>query len=337
MCKEYAVTTTLLAVDVGGTKCELALYPFADELTAPIVQRRFPCHDFPGLEEIVSRFLDECGEHPSWASIDLAGVVSGDVGTVTNLPWKIESSALTERFGFSGVLLMNDMTALCASLPSLAGDDLLELQAGVAENAQAMAVVAPGTGLGEGMLIHTEHVFLPRGAEGGHSDFAPVGEEQLALLSWMLKHERRVSYEQLISGTGLPNVYDFCREYLRLGELEEIEAQMGTATDRTPLIFNGAFATPHSPACRRTVELFLEILGAEAGNVALKLYARGGLFIGGGILPRIADKADFSGFLTRFSDKGKMAGLLSTIPIHLILRSDAPLLGAAAYGLSTFR
>lgn len=334
--EDDVVTETLLAVDVGGTKCELALFPLGGKEYTPLVRGRYACADYGRLEDIITAFLLETGASPTCASIGVAGVVSGGVGTVTNLPWIIREESLARVFGLKGIHLINDMTAVCASLGLLSGDDVLELQVGEPQPGQLIGVVAPGTGLGEGVLVQSGSFFFPRGGEGGHTDFGPVGEEQVELLRWMLTRRKRVSYESLIAGPGIPNLYDFYHEHLGMAELPEVAVQMAAATDRTPVIFTNAFGDKCSPLCRRVVDLFLDILGAEAGNLALKLYARGGLYIGGGIVPRIADKADFTGFVDHFQAKGKMENLMRSIPVRLILRGDAALLGAAGYGQELF-
>lgn len=323
---------TLLAVDIGGTKCELAIFTVGSDLN-PVARKRFASAEYPNLEEIVADFFAETGEKAAYACIGVAGVVSGGCGRVTNLPWLVSEKAVQNRFGFTDVRLINDLTSVCASLPILQRVDLLEIQAGQPQPGQLIGVVAPGTGLGEGLLLDNGSFFFPRGCEGGHTDFAPVDEQQTELLRWMLARHQRVSYETLIAGPGIPYLYDFLHEHQGMAEAEHVRIELAQVTDRTPVIFKHAFAENPCCLCRETVELFLKILGAEAGNLALKLYARGGIFIGGGIVPRIADKVSFDGFLTAFQDKDKMRELMETIPVHLILRKDAALLGVAKYGL----
>ena len=312
------------------------MFPIGGSDYTPMVRNRYACGDYGRLEDIIAAFLQETGSAPTYASIGVAGVVSGGVGTVTNLPWIISEQGLAREFNLKGVHLINDMTAVCASLGLLSGDDLLEIQSGEPQPGQLIGVVAPGTGMGEGVLVKNDSFFFPRGSEGGHTDFGPVGEEQAELLRWMLTRKKRVSYESLIAGPGIPNLYDFYHQHLGIPERPEVIAQMAQAADRTPVIFENAFGDNGSPLCRKVIDLFLNILGAEAGNLALKLYARGGLYIGGGIVPRIADKVDFTGLLTHFHAKGKMEQLMKTIPVRLILRGDAALLGAAGYGLELF-
>lgn len=329
------MTKTLLAVDVGGTKCELAIFDVTGESYQPVARKRFLSADYERLEDVIALFLQETGATPGYSCMGIAGVVSDGVATVTNLPWVISERAVAHEFNLAEVRLINDLTAVCASLSLLKGEELMELQKGEAQAGQLIGVVAPGTGLGEGVLIQGPDFFFPRGSEGGHTDFGPVDDEQTELLKWMLARRERVSYESLIAGPGVPNLYNFYHEHMGLAEMDHVREQMAAAADRTPVIFNNAFGDVPCPLCRRVVELFLKILGAEAGNLALKLYARGGIYIGGGIVPRIADKVSFDGFLENFLAKGKMAELMATIPVHLIRKKDAALIGAARFGRET--
>ncbi len=212
----------------------------------------------------------------------------------------------------------------------------MTIQAGSGAGGCVKGVVAPGTGLGEGFLVETNGGQFACGSEGGHVDFAPVGKEQLALLAWMQKKSTVVSYEMVISGSGLANIYDFYRDCCHVDESSWVKKAMQRSSDRTPVIFKGALADDPCPLCRRVVEMFLSILGSEAGNLALKVNARGGIYLGGGIIPRIKDVFTFETFLERFCDKGCMSSLLSEIPVHIILKPDAALTGAAWYGYHSF-
>jgi len=329
--------TTLLAADIGGTKCELAVYSMAKRDFMPLACSRYPSRDYGGIEEIIARFLRETGLKPDFACLDVAGVTEREVATVTNLPWRIDARSLSRLFGFQETVLLNDMTAVCSSIALLGREDLHELQSGEEHSGQMIAVIAPGTGLGQGFLLQSETIFLPQGSEGGHADFAPVDDLQAELLSWM-RHNRPgpVSYEDLIAGPGIPSLYDFLWQTGRVPQSETIRTSLTSATDRTPVIVNGGLGASPCPLCRRTIELFLAILGSEAGNLALKLYAKGGLYIGGGIMPRLVGQVSFSGFIENFLNKGKMEKLMSTIPIRLIIKKNAALLGAARYGMATF-
>jgi glucokinase len=267
----------------------------------------------------------------------VAGVIKDGVARITNRPWLISEDGLAREFCLAGVKLVNDMTALCAAISSLEAKDLLPLQQGRMQKEGPKAVIAPGTGLGEGYLIETRGAFLPMGSEGGHTDFAPVDDEQLDLLHWLRQRTQPVSCEMLCSGLGIPALYDFLREQGTVPETDAIEVLLKDAGDRTPVILGGAIGgeTP-CPLCRKTMELFLSILGSEAGNLALKIYATGGLFIGGGIPPRLIGKISFDPFMQAFRRKAKMADLLAEIPVNLILKRDAVLCGAADFGRRFF-
>jgi glucokinase len=324
---------TLFAADIGGTKSDLAIFEQQTGMALrPLARRRYSNALFTGIEEIITLFLGECHHLPQFACIAVAGVVIGERVRLTNLPWAIDCRLIEERFGFHKVLLINDLTAVAAALPLLGPDDLAEIQAGDIGGGEIRGIIAPGTGLGEGLLVEVGGRLFARGSEGGHCDFAPVDGEQLALLAWMRKKTSPVSYEMLIAGPGLAHLYDFCKEFHRLPETAAIALAMGRAEDRIPIIVDGAVRSDGCRLCRRVIDLFLSILGSETGNLALKLYARGGMYLGGGILPRLVGKVSFAGFLRSFRDKGAMAELMAAIPVHLIKKQDAALLGAAHYG-----
>lgn len=327
---------SLLAVDVGGTKADLGIFDLTGRILEPSQHRVMPCAGYSGIEEIIRGFLDDTGLRPDFICLGVAGIIDDGKARITNLPWHMDERGLAEEFSLKGAKLINDMTALGAVLSSLASDDLQTLQQGEVEKEGTRAVIAPGTGLGEGYLIETEAVFLPCGSEGGHADFAPVNDEQQQLLAWMSKRSRPVSYEMLCSGLGIPALYDFCKEHGAIAETAVIAKRLQETIDKTPVIVDGAIADEPCPLCRRTMELFLSILGSEAGNLALKLYARGGLYIGGGLMPRLAGKLSFAPFIEAFRRKQKMEELMAKIPVHLILKRDAVLSGAAVYGRRYF-
>jgi len=326
------VTETLLAVDIGGTKSELAIFDFAAHGRMPLARKRYASGDFSNLSEVISSFLNSVDDAPLYASIGVAGIVDGSMAQLTNLPWRIDCNALQRQFSFKKVILVNDLTALCSAISLLRSVDLLELKQGTADEDEMKGIIAPGTGLGQGFLLETADRFFARGSEGGHVDFGPVDEEQTALLSWMQKKKQPVSYEMLISGSGIPNLYDFCKAYTDIQPSPHIIEEMAGESDRTPVIIGGATGANSCPLCRKTVDLFLSILGSEAGNLALKLYAKGGIYIGGGIVPRLVGKVSFSGFVSSFLNKGLMTDVVKDIPVHLILKRDAALLGAARIG-----
>jgi len=324
--------TTLFAADIGGTKSELALFPLEGAKIGALRQKRHLNAEFGEIEEIIEKFLAESARKPKIACLAVAGVVDGDRAHLTNLPWKIDCRSLEQQFGFERVILINDLTAVCSSLAVLQPADLMQIQAGSGKPGDVRGVIAPGTGLGEGLSIQFGERQFVQGSEGGHTNFAPVNEEQLALLAWMRKRIQPVSYEMLIAGPGLAHLYDFCRQYHHLSETPRVVEAMHQADDRIPIIVGGALGSIGDgpcPLCLRVIDLFLSILGSEAGNLALKLYARGGIFLGGGILPRLVGQISFDPFMESFLAKGQMSALMKEIPVSLILRKDAALIGAA--------
>lgn len=327
---------TLLAADIGGTKSELAIFKEGDGVFLLLCQKRYRNAQFSGFEDILAHFFDEFQHRPKMACIAVAGVVAGDRVQLTNLPWLIDCCSLKMHFGLHRVKLINDLTAVAMSLTHLDPNDFAEIQAGSRDGGEIRGIIAPGTGLGEGLLIDVRGRTFARGSEGGHCDFAPIDDEQTALLTWMWKRHRPISYEALIAGPGLAHLYKFCKEYHGIPETTAIAEAMTRAEDSIPVIVEGAISEDGCPLCRRAIDLFLAILGSEAGNLALKLYARGGIYLGGGILPRLFGKVPFTGFLRSFCAKGLMADFMQTIPVQIILKSDAALIGAAHFGRAEF-
>ena len=321
----------LLVADIGGTKSELAIFslPFAPHSQA-IKQQRYRNRDFSDFNAILTDFLHD-SPAPEYGCLGVAAVVRNGVADLTNLDWSLNEKDLKQRFDLKQVTLINDLTATCSYLPKLTPNDLVTIQQGVPAASGIFAVIAPGTGLGEGFLISSQNIFFPQGTEGGHTDFAPLNSEQEQLLLHMRNSHKAVSYELLCSGLGIPNIYDFyatteiARDHQRAAIIEQ-------AKDRTAAIVQGAEGSHPCPLCEKTLHVFLEILGAEAGNLALKTYCTSGLFLGGGILPRIAAKVSFAPFLHNFTQKEKMEELMATIPVHIITQKHIPLLGAAQYG-----
>ena len=328
--------TLLLAADIGGTKSDLAIVELAHKPDSPPLRhKRYKNSEFQDFTALLSDFLHG-SPVPEYGCMGVAAVISGGVAKLTNLDWIVSERELRKEFGFKQVTLINDLSAICASLPLLQADETFTIQQGAPTANGIQAVIAPGTGLGEGFLLRREGCFFPQGSEGGHTDFAPLNREQAQLLAFMRQKHEAVSYEMLCSGLGIPNIFDFFaatdipRDAVRLKMIEQ-------AADRTPTIVEGAHGAKPCPLCQKTVSVFLEILGAEAGNLALKTLCTDGLFIGGGILPRIASRVSFEPFLKNFRRKEKMETLMISIPVHIIMKNDAALLGTVQYGQYLFR
>jgi glucokinase len=329
--------THLLAADIGGTKSDLAIFDLSQPPDAPpLCRQRYHNKNFQNFDEILTDFLTGSeNSSPLYGCFGVAAVVHQGIAKLTNRDWTLKKKELQNSFGFTQVTLINDLTAICSALPFLTEKHLLQIQQGQREKDGVRAVIAPGTGLGEGFLQDRESCFFPQGSEGGHCDFAPLNQEQAELLSYLQKKHTAVSYELLCSGVGIPNIFDFLASTNIARDAERF-SRIAEAPDRTPVIIEGALGDSPCPLCAKTLSLFLEILGAEAGNLALKTYATGGLFIGGGILPRIAEHISFDPFLYNFRRKEKMGNLMESIPVHLILKNDAALLGTASYGRHLF-
>jgi glucokinase len=336
----------LLAGDIGGTKTGLAIVTAESGPRQPLIQASYPSADYASLEELLQEFLAhasssrESSLEPERTCFGIAGpVIEGRV-TATNLPWEIDARQLQEAFGLSQVDLLNDLEAIAYSIPRLAADDLMTLNAGKPAPLGAMAVIAPGTGLGEAYLTWHGDRYDAHPSEGGHCDLAPRTDLQRRLLAYLQERYGHVSYERVCSGVGLPNIYTFLREegVAAQGGLTEaageLDAEIQAAADPTPVIVNAALAgRPGSELCVAALDMMVEILGAEAGNLALKILATGGIYLGGGMPPRMLPALRGPRFLQAFVGKGRLGYVLERIPVHVILNSDAGLVGAAAYGL----
>ena len=319
--------TSLLTVDLGGSKCEMAVYEPDGGAFSGFT--RYASQDFTGVEAVLRRYQAEHGQLPKRLALAVAGPVDGDNAHLTNLGWRVKGEELRRTFDLDFLFLINDLTAVCAALPFLAADDLVVLQEGEVRAHAPAAVLAPGTGLGEGMLLMGGDYRYALGGEGGHCDFAPANDEQIELLRFMRRRHETVSYEMVAAGAGMINLLRFYEEVGGLAAKPDVAARLATAADKTPIIIEAALAADFCPLCRKTLTLFLEILGAEASNLALKVYARRGLYLAGGILPRLVGKISFAPLLAAFGNKKTMAALLATIPVFLVRHPHPALLGAA--------
>ena len=326
-------TTVILAGDIGGTKTRLALVSPKRGVKNPVREERFASGEFNTLEAIVARFLEGTSEVPRVASLGVAGPVVKGTAKITNLPWIIDSAAIAARFGFDRVLLLNDLQAIATAVPYMDGDDLIALHGGISEPTGVKAVIAPGTGLGEAFLVWTGERYKACPTEGGHASFAPVSHEQVELLDYLERKFGHVSFERVCSGSGIPNLYDFLCKCGRYEEPEWLRQQITAAEDKTPIIMNAGMER-RTQVCVATLDLFVRILGGVVGNMALKVFATGGLYLGGGIPPRIVQRLRAPDFLTFVRHKGRFEEWLSKIPIYVIADPMAALHGAAWEGLN---
>jgi glucokinase len=328
----------ILAGDIGATKTVLGLFSVERGPGYPLEERIYPSRDYAGLEEITLEFLNRSG-NPSVeaAAFGIAGPVrSGRVDT-TNLPWSLDKNSLEEVLKVSSVYLMNDIEALGSGLSILEPGDLRTLNTGQPEEEGTRAVLAAGTGLGEAFLTREDQGWRIHPTEGGHTDFSPSGEEQDALLRYMRRTSSHVSWELVCSGIGLKNILDFLTDQ---GNYPDPPWSANADKDRdiTPDIIQAALTeSPPSPLSTHTLGMFVSILGAEAGNLALKVLATGGVYIGGGLPPRILPLMEQGSFMRSFTSKGRLSGILENIPVHVILNPRAAFFGAAKAGLEIFK
>ncbi|MGB9724487.1 MAG: glucokinase [Chloroflexia bacterium] len=323
----------LLAGDIGATKTDLAIFSVEAGPRLPLVLATFPSTAHAGLEALVGAFLAQSSLPVEHAVFGVAGpVLEGRVST-TNLPWEMEEGRLREVLGLRSVHLLNDLEAIASAVPHLEATDLYTLNPGRPTPGGTIAVIAPGTGLGEAFLTWDGARYRPHPSEGGHADFAPRNALEADLWRYLQARLGHVSYERLCSGLGLPNIYAFLKESGRASEPAWLTTRLRAVEDPTPVLIEAALGVRRCEICALALELFVSILGAEAGNLALKVLASGGVYIGGGIPPRILPALQQGNFLEAFRSKGRMEELLARIPVHVILNPRAALLGAACRGL----
>lgn len=325
----------LLAGDIGGTKTSLAIISPDAGPRSPLAEATLPSGQYASLDALVRAFLAQPGLPPiERASFGVAGPVTAGQATITNLPWMLNEADLAHTFKLTSVRLLNDLEAIAYAVPNLQPADLYTLNTGEAIPGGAMAVVAPGTGLGEAFLTWDGTRYRAHPSEGGHADFAPTNLFEIELLRYLSQGLDHVSYERVCSGRGLPNIYAYLNDSGFADESPWVAAQLADAKDPTPVIVSAALRpTAPCPLCVATLNAFVDILGAEAGNMALKVLATGGVYLGGGIPPRILSFLERSPFLEAFRRKGRFADLLARVPVHVIRNPNVALLGAACYGL----
>ena len=319
----------ILAGDVGGTKVHLALYDFADGKLNHTRDKQFPAKEYAGLEEIVREFL--ATDKVSAACFGVPGPVRDGRLRLTNLPWTIDSRELSLHLGIDHVFLINDLEANGYGVAELSPSQIYTLSEGDASQVGNRGLIAAGTGLGEGILAWNGRIHVPYPSEGGHTDFGPRNDEQIELLRFLQrKYNGRVSYERVVSGMGLTNIYEFLRDGQGMEEPRWLAEKMSEAHDANSVITEMALSAK-SEICEKALDTMVSIYGAEAGNLALKVLSVGGLYVGGGIAPRIIEKLKDDAFLKAFQDKGRLSQLLINMPVRVILESRAALMGAAAY------
>jgi len=322
----------ILAGDIGGTKTVLALY---DESGFQIRASVFKSRDFPQFDQILHQFLaNERTNLIHAICLGVAGPIRNGECKTTNLPWFLSERDLSKNFRVEKVRLLNDLEAAAYGMLFLKEDERVSFNQGSAERGN-IAVIAAGTGLGEAILFWDGQSHRPMASEGGNTDFAPQSDQEVALFRYLQREFGHVSYERILSGPGIYNIYRFLRE---CGFENRPVKEPEWLTEKFAQGDQGAVVgevglTKKDPVCVEALSLFASIYGAEAGNLALKCFAVGGVFVGGGIAPKLISKLHDGSFMAGFTQKGRYADLMRSIPVHVALNSHAPLIGAAHYAL----
>ncbi len=319
----------ILAGDVGGTNCRFAAYRVEGERLVSAWERTWPSAGTASLAEVVRRAREEAPGPLEAATVGVAGPVRDGVCRATNLPWTVDARDLAAALGLPAVGLLNDLVANALGIAALAPEDLLVVRPGAPDARGNAALVAPGTGLGEAGLLWDGTRHLPIASEGGHASFAPEDALQAELRAWLARRHGHVSGERILSGPGLHALHEFLRDTGRGTEPAWLSERL--AREDPGAVVTEAALSGRSDLAAAALDLFLSCLGAEAGNVALKLYATGGVYLGGGIVPRIAAWLSRPAFHEGFLSKGRMRSLLETIPVRAILDPRTGLLGAARH------
>jgi glucokinase len=323
----------ILAGDIGGTNTRLALFDGSANAPRAVVLEVFPSKLHAGPEEILQQFL---AGHPypvGAAALGIPGAVRNGRVETPNLPWIVDSASVAGSMGLPSVTLLNDLEANAHGIAVLGASDLTTLNEGIPDPFGNRALISAGTGLGEAGLLAERGHYRPYPSEGGHADFAPRDELQIELLRYLLKQFDHVSYERVLSGPGLHTIYRFLRDTQRAEEPAWLAEEMQQHDPAA--IISGHALKGDAAICETALDVFAAIFAAEAGNLALKALATGGVYVGGGIAPKILPKLQEPLFLAAFRSKGRLGKLLEAMPIHVILNDKTALLGAARVAFLT--
>jgi len=328
----------LLAGDIGGTNTRLGIFSKEKGLRSPLIEADFRSRQFPDFMTIVREFLKGINIRTDAACFGVAGPVMKGTAKITNLPWIIDENKLGRELNLPFVRLLNDLEAIAFAVPLLEPSDLHTLNEGSPVSGGSAAVVAPGTGLGEAFLTWDGTHYRGRPSEGGHVDFAPSDDLERELLTYLQEKLGHVSYESVCSGPGILNIYCFLREKCYAEEPSWLSMRMAGENDPVPVIIECALdRVNRCDLCVMTLNIFVSILGAEAGNLALKVMATTSVYLGGGIPRRILPFLENGRFMKSFRYKGRMSELVSQIPVFVILNPRIALLGAAGYGFEHYQ
>lgn len=327
----------VLVGDIGGTKTALAIVSGETGPRSLAHERHFLSAQYDSIDEIIHAYLSDAAVEIHAICLVVAGPVIDGKAKITNLPWEMEEERLAAKFNVKRAKLLNDLEGMAYAIPILNDEDVFTLSAGVPVSGGSIAVIAPGTGLGEAYLTKDSATYCAHASEGGHASFSPINALQIELLEFLQQKKglEHVSMERVCSGSlGIPNLYTFLEETGKHPEPEWLAQKLAEGVDMAPVIF-GAAQDPENPSelCIATLNLFCSILAVEAGNLALKILSTGGIYLGGGIPPRILPSLQKPEFLKTLRRKGRFEGLLTQMPVKVILNTKAPLMGAGEYGL----
>ena len=316
----------ILAGDIGGTNTRLAFFEGTPEHLDAVAMKVFPSREHAGLGEIAKKFLATSALPVCAACFGIAGAVVDDRVEATNLPWVVDARKLVDELGIGRITLINDLLANAHGIALLNASDFVALNTGAAVSDGNRALISAGTGLGEAGLLAGPKGYTPFPSEGGHADFAPRNELELELLRYLMNRFDHVSYERVLSGPGLHNIYEFLRDSGREEEPAWLQEEIANGDPSAAIAKSGLEGGASISA--QALDIFVSIYGAEAGNLALKVVATGGMFVGGGIAPKIIRKLSDSYFMKAFSSKGRMSHLVQQIPVRVITNDKTALIGA---------
>jgi len=323
----------ILAGDIGGTNSRLAAFETEGNRLQCVVEKIYPSKEHNGLPEIVSDFIRTEGIPANSACFGVAGPVRHGRSKISNLPWTIDARELATQLRLRTVGLINDLEALAYGIDALESKDFVGISEGASDAEGNMAVVSAGSGLGEAGLYWDGFRHHPFACEGGHTEFAPKNDLEVELLQYLMKKfgHQHVSYERILSGPGVQNIYEFLRDTEEEEEPAWLKEELTAAPD-VPALISQLGLQKKAPICDRTLTVFASVFGSEAGNCALKFMATGGIYVAG-IAGKIVAKMQEPNFMDAFLDKGRMRSLLEGIPIKIVLNDDSGLLGAARFTL----
>jgi len=314
--------TMILAGDIGGTKSNLGLFDVASGRLVRVQHKRYPSAEHAGLDDIAEDFVRTTGGKITSAAFGIAGPVLNNCVHTTNLPWTVDGSSLAKRLGLNHVYLLNDLEATCHGIEVMQPSDLETLYEGTPVLEATRAVISAGTGMGQGTIFWDGEEFVPIPNEGGHADLAPQTNQQADLWKFLKKRLKFVSVEIILSGRGFQHLHEFLDPAMRHASFDE-------NTDEAAAEITGNALAGKCPVCAAAVDMWVEIYGSEAGNLALRSVARGGVYVAGGIALKILPKMKTGKFVAAAQKKEKLGDFLKLVPIHIVLNEDCPLLGAA--------